>query len=217
MENFIEVKTDSYGKSFQNKPTPFFRNGWKEIELPQFTDSKKEIEIIKKEMKKVTAKEKEQLKNQDKKHPPFELEFLKIVENSNKSYKEWFDNLTDQLFTICMYFKNKFNRKRPYEYAKENEIDYPKIKTETGVTPSYPSGHAMNSFFAAEILAKKHPEYRKELFEYAEKVAHGRVKLGVHYQSDVESGKLLAKKLLPFLKDNKITFKEYFQACSDTF
>lgn len=212
MQHTRQVNSSSYGKKFTDKPTPFFINGWKQIELPDYPKKpKKEIDEIIEKNAKLTNKELELIKKQDKKNPPFEFEFLKLVGNKSKDYEEYFDKLTDQLFTICMYFKNKFNRKRPYQVAKESGIEYPKIKTETGVTPSYPSGHAMNSYFVAEILSRKYPEKKKEIFELADQISLGRVQLGVHYPSDIEAGKLLAKKILPYYKSSdEFSFKEFF-------
>jgi hypothetical protein len=207
-----QVNSSFYGKKFTDKPTPFFRNGWKEIELPDFPKkAEKELDEIKEKNAKLTKEEIQKIKKQDRKNPPFEFEFLDLVDNKSKEYKDYIDRLTDQLFTICMYFKDKFKRKRPYQIAKENGIEFPKIVTETGVTPSYPSGHAMNSYFVAEILSRKYPEKKKELFDLAKQISNGRVQMGVHFPSDIEAGKLLAKKILPFYKaSEELSFKEFF-------
>jgi hypothetical protein len=212
MEKKDKIKIDSYAQQFENQPTTLFKNGWKKIELPEFKkNAKDEVLEIKKMMNNATEKEKQRIKTHDKKEPPFELEFLKIVDADNKKNRDFIYTLSGQLFTICMYFKKKFNRIRPYKEAEKHGIEFPKIKTETGVTPSYPSGHAFNSHFMAEFLSKKFPEKKDELFALADEISRGRLKFGVHFPSDMQAGKILAKKILPFYKTSEeFSFKEFF-------
>jgi len=208
-----KIKTDSYAKQFVDQPTPFFKKGWKSIELPDYPeDSIEELDEVLAKMRNRTEKEEKEIEKHDKRYPAYELEFLKIINDESDKAKKFIYDLTGQLFTICMYFKNKFNRKRPWQFAKENEIEFPKIKTETGVTAAYPSGHTFTGHFVAEVLARKYPDKRKQLFEFAAKVSDGRIKKGVHYPSDVEGGKLLAKKLMKYYAPSSegMSFKEFF-------
>lgn len=208
-----QIKTDSYAKQFIDQPTPYFRKGWKSIELPDPPqDSVSELNQVIKIMKKTTEKQKKEIERHDKRHPPYELEFLEIVGDESKEMKDFIMAVTGQLFTICMYFKNKFKRKRPWQFAKENKIEFPKIKTETGVTPAYPSGHTVTGHFVADLLSRKFPSKKKKLYEFANKVALGRIHKGVHYPSDMESGKVLAKKLMEYYRppSDGISFKEFF-------
>lgn len=213
MKNKLKIKLDSYAKQFETQPITFFKKGWKDIELPEYPEnSKKEVLKVKKMMAETKEHEKDKILKQDKKEPPFELEYLKIIGDESKKNKDFIYTLTGQLFTICLYFKKKFNRERPFQVAKEFNIDFPKVKTETGVTPSYPSGHAFSAYLVAEIISRNYPEKKKELFELAEKTAVGRIKHGVHFPSDIEAGKLLAKKLIKYYKPptDGMSFKEFF-------
>jgi hypothetical protein len=213
MKNKLKIKLDSYAEKFEKQPITFFKNGWKEIQLPEYPkDTKKEIMQIKKMMSEKTKEENKEILKHDKKEPPFELEYLKIVGDKSKDGEDFIYRLTGQLFTICLYFKKKFNRERPFQAAKELDIEFPVVKTETGVTPAYPSGHAFSAYTVAEILSKKYPDKKKELFDLAEKIAVGRIKHGVHFPSDIEGGKILAKKLLNFYKPSAegLSFKEFF-------
>ena len=59
---------------------------------------------------------------------------------------------------------------------------------------SYPSGHAMDSYLTAILLAQMVPEKRSALFERAASNAQSRVIAGVHYPSDLEGGKLARRR-----------------------
>lgn len=71
------------------------------------------------------------------------------------------------------------NRKRSYQYIPD--INLP---TDTGYTPSYPSGHAYQAYTLAKILGKEYPQYQIELIKLAEKCDYVRVAAGLHYPSD---------------------------------
>ena len=63
-------------------------------------------------------------------------------------------------------------------------------------TPAFPSNHAVSGIVIAEILKMYYPQVSKELDEIANRNADSRVELGVHFPSDVEAGRLLAKELM---------------------
>jgi hypothetical protein len=65
---------------------------------------------FKKMMSEKTKEENKEILKHDKKEPPFELEYLKIVGDKSKDSEDFIYRLTGQLFTICLYFKKKFNK-----------------------------------------------------------------------------------------------------------
>lgn len=83
-----------------------------------------------------------------------------------------------------------YGRPRPYE---ANSAVKPLLPPPEG--DSYPSGHAMDSYLTAILLAQIVPEQRVALFEKAATNAQSRVIAGVHYPSDLEGGKLAASVL----------------------
>ena len=91
-----------------------------------------------------------------------------------------------------IFYKNFFNRARPAQIAPE-KLNVP--KSMTADTPSYPSGHAYQSFYAAKLLSTWEPARKKEWDEIAERVAYTRVYMGIHYPSDVEFARRLVNKL----------------------
>jgi len=91
-----------------------------------------------------------------------------------------------------LFYKSIFNRARPMQVAPE-KVNAP--KSMTADTPTYPSGHAYQSFYAAKLLSKWEPARKKEWDEIAERVAYTRVYMGIHYPSDVEFARRLVSKL----------------------
>jgi acid phosphatase (class A) len=90
--------------------------------------------------------------------------------------------------------KRNFDRPRPF-------ILEPRIEPIVAKPPnaSYPSGHTMWARTMGLLLADMLPEYREKIIARSDEYAFNRVVAGVHYPSDVESGKLAATALTAFL------------------
>jgi hypothetical protein len=91
--------------------------------------------------------------------------------------------------------KNYFNSKRPQSLADEYGIPFQSDYLSSAQTPSYPSGHTTQAYFIAYVLSDKFPSIRVDFFNVANMVAQSRIDRGVHFLSDNESGKILAKAL----------------------
>lgn len=86
--------------------------------------------------------------------------------------------------------KYRFDRARPYELE-------PRIaKLETPNFPAYPSAHSGNSWVAAFVFQELLPEHRELFSRTAAEMAFSREILGVHFPSDSESGRLLARQIV---------------------
>ncbi len=90
------------------------------------------------------------------------------------------------------FYKNLFNRARPTQVAPE-KLNAP--KSVTANSPSYPSGHAYQTFYTAKLLSKWEPSRKKEWDKIAERTAFIRVYMGIHYPSDVEFARRLVDRL----------------------
>lgn len=99
--------------------------------------------------------------------------------------------------------KRKFNRPRPHIIAAKHGIDlHPSIKVPGH--PAYPSGHATEAFAIAYILQELDPANAPQYLRDAAQIAENREIAGVHYASDSEAGRLLARQLVDaFLRDSK--------------
>ena len=87
-------------------------------------------------------------------------------------------------------FKYRFNRARPYEIEPRIE------RLETPNFPAYPSAHSANSWTAAYVFQELMPDDRDVFARGAAELAYSREILGVHFPSDSESGRALARQIV---------------------
>jgi acid phosphatase (class A) len=90
--------------------------------------------------------------------------------------------------------KEHYGRRRP-ALGNDAPICVPRASwMETNA--SYPSGHAMIGWSWALVLAELLPERSDALFQAGRAFGDSRAICGVHYQSDVEAGRLLASAMV---------------------
>lgn len=87
-------------------------------------------------------------------------------------------------------FKYKFLRVRPY--VLEPAI----TNLEDTNWAAYPSGHAANSYINAYIYQELAPEFTDVFLKDAYDMAHSREIIGVHYPSDAEASRILARQFV---------------------
>ncbi len=88
--------------------------------------------------------------------------------------------------------KQYYSRSRPQAVANEWGIPWESDDLDSAQTPSYPSGHTIQAYTVALLLAHQHPEEEENLLNIAEIVAQSRIDRGVHFQSDVDYGREVA-------------------------
>ena len=93
---------------------------------------------------------------------------------------------------IIMKLKYYYNRIRPYQLA--NIVNYPlnPMPTVSSQSPSYPSGHTVQSKVFSDILSFRYPDQQDMLIKFADKCSKSRLILGVHFPSDEIFGKQLS-------------------------
>lgn len=103
--------------------------------------------------------------------------------------------------------KRSFDRPRPF-------LLEPRIVPLVDKPPnaSYPSGHTMWARTMGLILSDMLPEYRDKIMARADEYAYNRVVAGVHYPTDIESGKLAATALTAFLMAAPSFQKDFAEA-----
>lgn len=109
----------------------------------------------------------------------------------------FFWQITVDTHAISEHLKGRFHRLRP------PKVDA-RIRPCVFLPPndSYPSGHALQAYVRAGVLAELFPEMQEALFARAHRAAWGRILGGVHYPTDVIGGRALAEAILAKLKAN---------------
>jgi undecaprenyl-diphosphatase len=87
--------------------------------------------------------------------------------------------------------KGRVRRPRPCELAKPRHFDVAPLLCIPSDRYSFPSGHSLNAFALAIVLALAFPLLAVPVFLVAASVAASRVVLGLHYLSDVLAGSAL--------------------------
>ena len=176
------------------------------IEEPPAIDSeetKKELRTIMSMMRERTKKLEQSIVNHDDMVTHEIRRYL--VENDLDFVSSDISRLVEIGSQFARHFKDKFKRPRPYELAKKmKEFHYYKFglmrfPSDSMKTPSYPSGHSLQSRLVAEHFIKKYPEHKDGLIKAADECGKGRVFAGWHFPSDHEAGIELAKQIYPKL------------------
>jgi acid phosphatase (class A) len=103
-----------------------------------------------------------------------------------------------ELDIVILHYKKQYDRVRP------SWLDT-SITTTIAVPPhpSYPSGHATQSYFIALILGELDSKNAEVYIEDANRVAHNREIAGVHYPSDSTAGQDLARQYFTLIKETE--------------
>jgi hypothetical protein len=107
--------------------------------------------------------------------------------------------LQKQLVTLILNLKYRFNRARPDQISGEYNIKLPAKDMNTSGSPSYPSGHTIQSHVLVNVLSKLNPGNHRALENLADRISLGRMQTGVHYPSDISIGKEVAYMIEPYI------------------
>ena len=190
----------------KEKPTPLLKGeDWKNINVSEpprnsSPEAKSELSTIKELGSNRTQKDINSIREHDMVATYAIRDYLE--ENDLLYNTEDITKIVETGAGISRFYKNKFQRIRPWQLAKElgmeiNHMDFP---SDSMQTPSYPSGHSLQSRLVAEYYIKKYPEHRKGLIAAAEECGQGRVKAGWHFPSDHDVGVLIATEIAPMVK-----------------
>lgn len=140
--------------------------------------------------------------------------FVKKCDDIKKVFKDYFKendldfpemlvtDIIDGTTYFIMELKNYYDRPRPSVLAKEFDIDLNFVNLSSARTLSFPSGHAVQSNLLAYILSDMFPKHKKDFERMAGDISMSRMMAKVHYPSDIEMGKKIAKDLYKQYKEN---------------
>jgi membrane-associated phospholipid phosphatase len=91
-----------------------------------------------------------------------------------------------KLSSVITFYKRIYNRARPHQVAPQllNYENGNLLKSQSASTPSYPSGHAVQSYYLARHLALHFPAKRNEFIAIAKRISDIRIMAGLHFPSD---------------------------------
>ena len=104
----------------------------------------------------------------------------------------FFTTLSFDSSSVSAYFKNQYNRLRPYQQRPDEII--PCISRAQGL--SYPSGHATVGMVVAYAMIDIFPGKEASLIQRGLRYGANRVLGGVHFPSDVAMGQRLARAII---------------------
>lgn len=126
----------------------------------------------------------------------FENYFVNVLSNVGIDREEVSDTikqLHDDITALILKLKYQYQRVRPFQLSHILSMRLYPFESETANTPSYPSGHTIQSKVYADVLGNKYPNYYKQLQGLSDDISQSRLSLGVHYPSDVLFGQYVAE------------------------
>ena len=187
----------------EEKPVENYKGDYKKLRIEEPTENtssktREELKSMQGLMKGRTPEIEQSVKNHDDK-VAYAVE--QVLKKNNLEYKE---STIKKLATIgsgiVRYYKNKFQRIRPYNLAEAlgmKDFDHMPLDSDTMKTPAYPSGHSLQSRLIAMYYAEKYPEHKQALMMAADECGEGRVYAGWHFMSDHYAAVKLAKQIYP--------------------
>ena len=196
-QKYQKDKMDEGSKLFDDVKELGLLQEWKN-QTPPVQDSeevKKTIQELIMLGNSQTEEDKEFVKDSENDHLKIFSDFLKLngVEIIGK---DEIKKITDELDPLTYGLKYHFNYPRPYQLAKALELPLYPSQSTNACSPSYPSGHAIDSYVIGGLIGKKFPQLKDDAEALAERASRSRLLGGIHFPFDAEFGKKIAEEIL---------------------
>jgi hypothetical protein len=129
----------------------------------------------------------------------FENYFINVLSNVGIDRQEISDTIRqvhDDILPLLVKLKYHYQRVRPYQLSHILSMRLYPFESSRANSPSYPSGHSIQSKLYAQVLGNKYPKYYKQLQELANDIGESRLAMGLHYPSDVIFGEYVCELVL---------------------
>jgi hypothetical protein len=126
----------------------------------------------------------------------FENYFINVLSNVGIDRQEITDTIKqihDDIVPLLVKLKYHYQRVRPFQLSHILSMRLYPFESKTANTPSYPSGHSVQSKIYADVLGNKYPKYYQNLQALAADIAESRLAMGIHYPSDVLFGEYVSE------------------------
>ena len=166
-------------------------DSWMEMTPPDQHKIREEFTNLMKVSASLSDEDKKFMQESEEDHVKIFHDFL-LANKKEDTYAEVYA-ITFEMDPITFSLKYHWNYPRPFQLGYYYGVPfYPEIASNSG-SPSYPSGHTIDSYLIALLYGKKYPELAEDLLKLADKVSYTRQQSGVHYFFDAEAGKKIAK------------------------
>lgn len=96
--------------------------------------------------------------------------------------------IVSDLIPVILRLKYRFNFPRPWQVSAAVGAPLRRWDSPSALTPSYPSGHAMQAGAVCALLAARNPAAARQLDQIAAAIGVSRLQLGVHFPMDIVAG-----------------------------
>jgi phage head maturation protease len=176
---------------------------YRELDYPSDEKTEAELKLLM-DLAKYRNDFKEYIVLADEDHVELFYKFLK--ENDlpiTEKILDHVERVINDSSNLILKIKYKYNRPRPYQVAERLGLDFVAMNSKTANTPSYPSGHTIQSMMLADCLGMYYPEYKPYFYEISDKISMSRMFGGYHFPSDVRYGKMIFSDYMKYKKENE--------------
>ena len=106
------------------------------------------------------------------------------------------EDIISDIKNLLYKLKYFYQRPRPYQLAQYYKLKLFPYNSFSASTPSYPSGHTLEAYVILNVIADKYPNEYQFCREMIDDVAYSRLYLGLHYPTDNDFAKEVAKEIL---------------------
>lgn len=105
-------------------------------------------------------------------------------------------NIINDIKPLLIKLKYHFQRPRPKQVAQYYKLKLFPYSSFSVDTPSYPSGHTLESYVILNVIANKYPSEYHFCKEMINDVAYSRIYLGLHFATDNDFAKFVGQEIL---------------------